>query len=691
MDQILDIKNKLALLIGINKYPKLAPYYTLSGCLNDVDLISQILQNNFGFSVEGIALLKDEQATRNGILEAMDYLTKTAERNDIVVIYYSGHGSQMTDREGDEPSGLDDTIVPYDSGRFPNENRDISDDEIYAQILHLSEKTPYVTLIFDCCHSGTIARDAFGAKSRWLEPDLRQIDELPPSRVDMAIAKQSSQNPGQSGWLPLSQRYVLISGCQDEESAYEFGVNSGKDAIVHGAMTYFLGKELAKADSGFTYRDVFERVSSQVTAVHPRQHPQMEGTWDRELFNIGDIKPIQFVPVQHRINGEITLGAGAAHGMTLGSQWMIYPQTTKHVTEDMTSLGLVEITKAHSVTSTGKILEESSPGAIIEGGRAVEYTHSYGEMRMVVDIQDPIGYTENVLELKGFLKRSALLRIATDEEKVDARIYIIPPRTAAKKDDPIPQLGAVSEATWAVVGQDGKLMMPLHGISETIAAGELRNNLEKAVRYRQALALHNPSKDCALKSKVEFILKRRAIDGSWIEAKPEEQSGQIIFEEGERIAAEIINHYEAPIFVSVLDFGLTGAINLLYPIMGANERLVTEKSIRIGMREGEELELYFPEDFPYLPDPTDKKPIGGTEIFKLFATTQKADFSCLLQDGFRDISPERSEGTSTVLFNLLDLALTGHRTRDARQIKVHSDQEWTTVERSFILQRKERN
>jgi len=138
MDQILDIKNKLALLIGINKYPKLAPYYTLSGCLNDVDLISQILQNNFGFSVEGIALLKDEQATRNGILEAMDYLTKTAERNDIVVIYYSGHGSQMTDREGDEPSGLDDTIVPYDSGRFPNENRDISDDEIYAQILHLS-------------------------------------------------------------------------------------------------------------------------------------------------------------------------------------------------------------------------------------------------------------------------------------------------------------------------------------------------------------------------------------------------------------------------------------------------------------------------------------------------------------------------------------------------------------------------
>jgi hypothetical protein len=46
-------------------------------------------------------------------------------------------------------------------------------------------------------------------------------------------------------------------------------------------------------------------------------------------------------------------------------------------------------------------------------------------------------------------------------------------------------------------------------------------------------------------------------------------------------------------------------------------------------------ELYIPKNFPYLPETKDKESIGGIETFKLFATSQEADFSSLLQEGIQ--------------------------------------------------------
>ena len=80
-------------------------------------------------------------------------------------MHYSGHGSQMRDREGDEPDGFDETIVAADSGRSPAPIRDITDDELNLWLRKITERTPNVTLIFDFCHSGTVTRDLFAAKT----------------------------------------------------------------------------------------------------------------------------------------------------------------------------------------------------------------------------------------------------------------------------------------------------------------------------------------------------------------------------------------------------------------------------------------------------------------------------------------------------------------------------------------------
>ena len=674
-------RNKWALLIGIDQY--LRPYISrLHGCVNDAELMSRILQDNFGFPAENITLLRDDQATRDGILAALAGIVDRAGGDDIVVIHYSGHGSQMTDREGDEPDGLDETIVPYDSGRRFDPNRDISDDEIYTHLLRLTDKTPYVTLIFDCCHSGTVTRDAFGVPSRWLETDARPVEELPLSSVTPEVARRGGRDVGASGWLPVGERYVLLAGCRDAESSYEHRVQQGEGDVTHGALSYFLCQELTRAKPGTTYRDVFERASACVTAAYPRQHPQMEGARDRVLFEVHDIQPTRFVPVKLRTDGSVILAAGAAHGLTTGSHWAVYPQATKQVTEETARLGLVEVAAAGAVASQARILEESGQRAIAAGARAVEEAHNYGEMCLTVDLRAAPGYEAAARELESMIEASRLLSRAAGGRIADACVYLVAPRSGAGAGDPVPQLGAVAAATWAVVGQDGRLMMPLQGVGDPSATAFVCDNLEKATRYRQALALRNDNPDSVLKGKVEFSLKRQVRDGVWGKAEPRVDGGLPVFFEGERIAAEITNNHTAPVYVSVLDFGLTGALGLLHPVAGASEELAPGRCIEFGVRRGDEVTLYLPDNLPYLPDPSDEAPVGGTEVFKLLATVHEADFGLLLQPGYRAIEQP------TLLGRLLGMALTGCGKRDAQRTRLPPDEEWTTLERPFFLQRR---
>lgn len=66
---------------------------------------------------------------------------------DHIVMYYSGHGSYTHDKNKDEADGRDECLV------FKNGN--VVDDEIAAMINDCNN-CKKLTLIADCCHSGTI-------------------------------------------------------------------------------------------------------------------------------------------------------------------------------------------------------------------------------------------------------------------------------------------------------------------------------------------------------------------------------------------------------------------------------------------------------------------------------------------------------------------------------------------------------
>jgi hypothetical protein len=107
--------------------------------------------------------------------------------------------------------------------------------------------------------------------------------------------------------------------------------------------------------------------------------------------------------------------------------------------------------------------------------------------------------------------------------------------------------------------------------------------------------------------------------------------------------------------------------------------------VEVGVREGDELELYFPDGFGTTHDPADTSPRSGVETLKLFASTKEVDFSMLAQEGYRSLGSYRGEGTDSPLGQLLDMALTGQGTRNIRRNKRPPEEEWTTENRTFVL------
>ena len=167
-----------ALLIGIGAYT--VPGSALEAPPNDVRAMKRFLVEHWGFGPSDIKTLVDEQATKAGILDAIEtWLPAHTQPGDRVIIYFSGHGDRITDDDGDEVDGMDETLVPVDYGRNGERDEDmLRDDELADALEEISGR--HVLFIADSCFSGTVTRtlDLGG-----VDPNGEARPRLFPSRV----------------------------------------------------------------------------------------------------------------------------------------------------------------------------------------------------------------------------------------------------------------------------------------------------------------------------------------------------------------------------------------------------------------------------------------------------------------------------------------------------------------------------
>lgn len=82
---------------------------------------------------------------------AFRWLMEGCQSGDSLVFFYSGHGSQVPDFDGEEADGFDESLCPVD---YHTEGK-ILDDEINATIVRPLPYGAKLHAIIDTCRSGT--------------------------------------------------------------------------------------------------------------------------------------------------------------------------------------------------------------------------------------------------------------------------------------------------------------------------------------------------------------------------------------------------------------------------------------------------------------------------------------------------------------------------------------------------------
>jgi metacaspase-1 len=259
---------KKALLVGLNRYPD--PENTLRGCLNDVRQIHAMLLEHRGFREDGsIVTLTDAEATTGNIVERLHWLVDGAAPGDVLVFHYSGHGSQVEDLHGDElDDGLDEIICPYDL----DWNDPFTDDDLH-DILKGLPAGANLTVVLDCCHSGT---------------GLRMV--APPNQQPRCIASRSprfgmsARQVRRFGARASQRGAVLIAGCRSDQVSADALI----EGSYHGALTFYLCQALEELGHRGSYRQLVRRTRKLLTDNGYSQIPQLEGPQallDQEIFS----------------------------------------------------------------------------------------------------------------------------------------------------------------------------------------------------------------------------------------------------------------------------------------------------------------------------------------------------------------------------------------------------------------------
>jgi hypothetical protein len=658
------------LLIAIDHYPNLAPEHQLAGCCNDLRAMLDILTGRFGFPAHGLRILRNAEATRAAILNELARLAGSdgqdgvVGRDDVVVIYFAGHGSQAPEHRGYEADGLCETIVPAD-GRDPaGKVPDIADTEIYAFLLLLNRKTPHVTFVFDSCHSASITRELVPTRVRSIPADTRPLSAVPSVRSREATA---------SGELPLSDRYVLLAACRDHENAFEIRVADGLGGQTHhGAMSYYLCQALSQAPAEASYRDVFGHVAQMVHNRFPAQTPQIEGALDRSLLGIALSAPDPFVLVDHVADTRISLAVGSIHGATAGSEWAIHGPHARHP-DPQRQIAIVRLDAVSVRSSSGRIITPTGAVLIRTGMRAFEIGHEYPEDRLRVAIAaTPPDQAEVSAALEQHLAHSQWIELLGGPMQGDSDVVLR--LTAREIDLPAVAVGASSPWAWVASDPAGQIMLSPKPLDREGWCNDLIGDLERMARYRRVLAVRNHAPLHALRNKVAVRLQRLGEDGRWRVAEPSPTTGHITYVAGDAVAMELENTADKPLYVTVLDFGLSAAIAQIFPPRGASDRLAPGRILRVGMRDGDRLVLTMPASYP--PERCD-----GIEYLKVLVTEKPVDFGVLLQPGTR-----RSKDTLSSLARRFARALDCHR--DLQRLSAAQDQdEWTTIEVPILVTR----
>ena len=318
----------VALLVAVGQLqdPQMKSQQLL-GTSADIDSMQQALVQHWGFQPGDVRSLRDAEATHERILAEISALEQRSARGDIVLIYFSGHGTSANadDNSFDLPYATG-AWVPYDLdlSTLATAGRSliIGRRDLVPRLKRLDEGGRRVVVVSDSCYSGQVVR-AFGQTHS-------HTRYLPLVTRDLGVSRQNSL----PGSLPSArpppppypyQHVVLLSGASDSETGADISSQQALqlaptlDGKFHGAFTdAFLrlldGKLLPGA---FSYAQAREALNSFLEHRNFAQHPQLLPALAEDPQDVG-ANPFLGMTTSTQPSQPSQSGQSGAHG-PLGS------------------------------------------------------------------------------------------------------------------------------------------------------------------------------------------------------------------------------------------------------------------------------------------------------------------------------------------------------------------------------------
>ncbi|KAG6843590.1 hypothetical protein H0H87_002783, partial [Tephrocybe sp. NHM501043] len=372
-----------ALIIAIDVF-KDTTIPQLTGATNDAKEVEDFLISQLSVPKDRILNLRNKEATRTEMLEAMKSLAEneSIRPTDPILIYYAGHGAEARPPFDNWPTsssnGMVQMLVPHDfisQGSKNKHGQGILDIEISQILQDISrKKSDNITVIFDCCHSGSATRDGNLRNAIGQTLAVRGI-ELPPSYAILAglvspelrgrSARRTSSSGLKSRDFPESEKstvesspgagttetrssHVLLAACRQGESAMEW---KHRGAFTVALLSLFKREGIEK----LTYTDVVKHLPNLQL-----QTPQCEGAnQNRILFDskVYRRQRIMYDILTAPTHNEYTLQAGEACGITKGAVFSVYSDRLATC-----FLGSVVVNETDNFTSQCSVLDGNLSG-----------------------------------------------------------------------------------------------------------------------------------------------------------------------------------------------------------------------------------------------------------------------------------------------------------------------------------------
>jgi hypothetical protein len=658
-------QTKHALIVAIGNYPdRMKNGWGTINSLNDVPLIKNALVENQHFSEKNIQVLIDSQATKQGIVDALDKLIASVKKDDIVVIHFSSHGEQIEDDNNDEVDGLDETIVPYgavysaDPEKFAQYASGYFRDDLFGekvtQIRNKLGKNGDLLVVIDACHSGSGTRGVETAKIRGGNTPMvsnkfaaRNLSNVHDTS-DFKERTVTSLNAD-------AATYVLISGAQAKEVNYEC-YDDNENAV--GSLSYCLSKTLSSLKGTITYRGLFALVENIMREKAPNQKPVLEGDGiDRELFGGKYEKQQPYFTINKSLskNTLVALNAGFVSGITKGSQINFYePGTTSTVGKKPMNSGKVitvnSFTSMVKPDSADDKLADKNPWAFVS-------ELSYGAEKLKFSVRD----IEPVAKMvKDSLKDFQLIEF-------NPAFDLILDTSGSINNWALKYANStnVFEAGFDFAGkQDIK---------------KLKEALKRFGRFRYLKGLSINEEGLTAKVQLVFLDEQGNVDDEKLKSRT--HFGRLELQEDDVVYLRIINKGQKQFYINIVDIQPDGFINPVIPNKNLKDRNNNPAPLKWEDCLVRKYDTLFLRSLPI----SIQQPYGD-EIFKVFLSTAALDLEDILTSKDEASVPPGKRGILNGLEKIfVNSNINENGTRGGVGSRVNTDQNGTVFSLNFQI------